>query len=112
MPDPSELGPALDAERARADRAEALLAQARGRLLEAERRAAAVDGVALERDAARVEATELERRVEVLEADAAKLHERLEQADRVQRELQASASWRVTAPLRAAKRLAAERRDR
>ncbi len=112
MPDPSELGPALDAERARADRAEALLAQARGRLLEAERRAAAVDGVALERDAACVEATELERRVEVLRADAAKLQARLEQADRVQRELQASASWRVTAPLRAAKRLAAERRGR
>jgi hypothetical protein len=59
-----------------------------------------------------VEATELERQVEVLRADAGKLQERLEQAGRVQRELQASVSWRVTAPLRAAKRLAEERRGR
>jgi 2-polyprenyl-3-methyl-5-hydroxy-6-metoxy-1,4-benzoquinol methylase len=42
---------------------------------------------------------------EVLEADNAKLLERLERSDRVLRAMQASASWRLTRPLRAAKRL-------
>jgi glycosyltransferase involved in cell wall biosynthesis len=112
MPDPSELGPALEAERSRADRAERLLAEARTRLLDAERRAAATDTLALERDAARVDAVELARKVEVLQADKAELEGRVAQAARVQEDLQASLSWRVTAPLRTAKRLAADRRPR
>jgi ubiquinone/menaquinone biosynthesis C-methylase UbiE len=46
-----------------------------------------------------------DRRVAVVEADNRKLRDLLERADRVLADMQSSPSWRITAPLRALKRL-------
>lgn len=85
--------------RARLDRGEEQLALAERRLEEAERAGGRAAELELELSGCRVEEDALRARVE-------DLAQRLETAYRLNDELMASASWRVTRPLRAVKQAA------
>lgn len=91
----------LERERAARTAAEAQVAELGARLLEAEQRLARVGDLELElRDVT----TRYHEALELARHERDEARELLERARRVQADLEASVSWRVTAPLRAAKR--------
>lgn len=88
-----------------------LLAQARSLVVARERLEGGVpdagaDGVTLRQRFAEqgLELAQARRRAEAAEADAELLRERIERADRILDDVKSSASWKLTRPLRAAKR--------
>jgi len=114
QPDHSD-GRALERERAASAAAEARVAELEARLLDAEQRTARIGDlelelrevttryhVALEHE--RHERREAEAAFTLSEERRGATEELLERARRVQDELEGSVSWRITAPLRAARR--------
>ena len=95
---------AEERERALAAHEAGQVALLEARLLEAERRAAAIGEVDLARAEAEADATRLREQVAELERVNAELRATVEHLQEVMAGLKSSVSWRLTRPLRALKR--------
>ena len=101
MPDADVVARELERERAARAAAEAQIAELERRLLDAEQRAARIAELEIElRDVT----TRYDLALEAARAERDEARGLLERARRVHDEMVGSASWRLTAPLRAVKR--------